>query len=110
MPPRNRRPPCHNCPKARAEQTQPEPKRTPKQPPQPAAAVTPLVGFPDSEALRLWNHILFGTGSCIGMIEGYTTRNLYGDPLEGIKHLRDRLNAVIQIHEDRSHAPDSPHQ
>jgi len=104
MPPRNRRPPCHNCPKAVA------PKTTPKLPTVQAAASTPAMDFPTSEALRLWNHVLFGTGTCVGMIEGYAALNMPGDPLAGIKHLRDRLSTVIHIYEDRARVTDNPHE
>lgn len=102
MPPRNRRPPCHNCPKAVAP--------APKLPSIQATPVAPVLDFPTSEALRLWNHVLFGTGTCVGMIEGYAALQMPGDPVAGITHLRDRLNAVIQIYKDRAHATDSPRE
>lgn len=99
MPPRNRKPPCHNCPKA---------KPTPPAPP--ATPPTPPVEFSHGQSLKLWNHVLFGTGTCIGMIEGYTDLDMPGNPLDGIKHLRDRLNQLIKKHEDRNHAAHSTDQ
>lgn len=102
MPPRNRKPPCHNCPPAK--------ERQPKLPSQPAKAPAEVRDFGTSEALRLWNHILFGTGTCVGMIEGYTALNMPGDPLDGIKHLRDRLTTIINTHEERNNAAAHPQE
>ncbi len=56
----------------------------------------PNLTYEVSEALKLWKHVLFGTSTCISMIEGYANLQLPGDPLEGVTHLRDRLNQVIQ--------------
>jgi len=33
------------------------------------------------EAERLWRHVMFGTGTCVGMIEGYLNIGMPGDPL-----------------------------
>ena len=89
MPPRNK--PCKGCPQSTVS--------TPK------TKVSPITGkavehksiviTSTEEGQNLWNHILFGTGSCVGMIEGYQKMGLPGDPLPSLIDLRDRLNAVI---------------
>lgn len=61
-----------------------------------------------SESERLWKHVLFGTGTCIGMIEGYTALNLPGDPRAGLKKLRDRINTLITKHEAKHAPPSAP--
>jgi hypothetical protein len=52
-----------------------------------------------SEAERLWSHILFGTGTCVGMLQGYADLDMPGDPLPGLRDLRDRLNRIIKHRE-----------
>lgn len=54
---------------------------------------------PETEYIRLWRHVIFGTGTCISMIEGYTGLNMPGDVLNDLYVLRDRLNSVISKHE-----------
>lgn len=49
-----------------------------------------------SESERLWNHVLFGTGTCIGMIEGYAKLGLPGDPAPQIQQLIQRLQGVLK--------------
>jgi hypothetical protein len=49
----------------------------------------------------LWKHVLFGTGTCISMIEGYAKAKLTGNPLKGLLQLRDRLNRVIALYEEK---------
>lgn len=88
MPPRNRPKPCHNCPKPKSKKA-------------PPAAISQPVDLPEAEGIKLWKHVLFGTTTCLNMIEGYAKFNMPGDPLEGVTHLRDRLNSIIQMLKDR---------
>jgi len=60
-----------------------------------AARLDPLVVGVPGESARLWSHVTFGTGTCIGMIEGYLALGMPGDPLPGVTALRDRLNKII---------------
>lgn len=60
----------------------------------------------DGEGMRLWKHVLFGTGTCIGMIEGYAALGMPGDPYEALCQLRERLNQVISTYEAPSHEVD----
>ena len=53
------------------------------------------------EAERLWKHVLFGTGTCVGMLCGYTDLEMPGNPLQQLYALRDQLNAIIEVHERR---------
>ena len=57
---------------------------------------------PEEEYFRLWRHVLFGTGTCLSMIEGYTGLNMPGDVLADLYDLRKRLNSVISIHEAKN--------
>lgn len=90
---RNKKKPCTNCPK---------PKPTVK-----SVVVQPLAVFnvEMDQGLRLWKHVLFGTGTCIDMIEGYMKGNLPGDPIDGVKHLRDRLTQIINTLEAKNDVP-----
>lgn len=47
------------------------------------------------EGQRLWKHVLFGTSTCISMIEGYADLGMPGDPRSALIEMRDRLNKVI---------------
>jgi hypothetical protein len=47
------------------------------------------------EGQRLWKHVLFGTSTCISMIEGYADLGMPGDPRNALIEMRDRLNQVI---------------
>lgn len=58
----------------------------------------------EGEAARLWNHVIFGTGTCVGMLLGYAKLRMPGDPRKGLYALRDQLNLAIktveETHED----------
>jgi hypothetical protein len=47
------------------------------------------------EGQRLWKHVLFGTSTCISMIEGYAALGMPGDPCCALTEMRDRLTKVI---------------
>lgn len=95
MPPRNAPKACRTCP-------------TPKKPAPATPTATGQAYIPPpltvTDGLRLWKHVLFGTATCISMIEGYAADEMPGDPIDGVKYLRDRLQKVIQLLEDRAHA------
>src|SRR5688572_5371260 len=57
---------------------------------------------PEDEYIRLWRHVLYGTGTCLGMIEGYTRLNMPGSVLEDLYKLRDQLNSIISVHEAKN--------
>lgn len=61
----------------------------------------------ESEGERLWHHVLFGTGTCVDMIEGYHAANMPGNPLERIKSLSGRLQAVINTIETNNEGSSS---
>ena len=96
MPPRNASKACRTCP---------QPKPPASTPPTATVQALPLTV---TDGVRLWKHVLFGTATCVSMIEGYAADEMPGDPLEGVKHLRNRLQKVIQLLEDRAHAPSDP--
>lgn len=52
------------------------------------------------ESDRLWNHVLFGTATCVGMIEGYAELGLPGNPVPQIAELIRRLANVAQKYEN----------
>lgn len=64
-----------------------------------APTVSVLKITSEGEGERLWKHVLFGTGTCVGMIEGYAALAMPGNPLEAIVSLRDRLNKLIHKYE-----------
>ena len=72
--------------------------------------ITPMVHAitSESEGNRLWKHVLFGTETCINMIEGYHTSNMPGQPLETIKRFSNRLNKIIKAIETKNEGPPSP--
>lgn len=66
------------------------------------------------EGQRLWKHVLFGTSTCISMIEGYADLGMPGDPRSALIEMRDRLNQVIsniEANNDKTprHASDDFH-
>jgi hypothetical protein len=48
------------------------------------------------EADRLWRHVLFGTGTCIGMLAGYAALSMPGNPLPELRALRQRIDEIIK--------------
>ena len=104
MPPRNQKKPCHNCPQPKAERDL-RAQRPVKKGADPLVAAPPSEqpnSVPVEEGLKLWRHVLFGTNTCIDMIEGYSKLGMPGDPTDGVKHLRNRLNQIINNLEARS--------
>ncbi len=53
----------------------------------------------EEEYNKLWNHILYGTKTCIRMLKGYTDLGMPGEPLESLIDLRDELQKLIERHE-----------
>ena len=105
MPPRNQQRSCHNCPL-------PTPPAAPptRQAALVAAPPPQRYDVPVEDGLKLWRHVLFGTNTCIDMIDGYAKLGMPGDPIKGVQHLRDRLNEIIHHLEGRNDAPDSSSQ
>jgi hypothetical protein len=62
-----------------------------------------------TEGLRLWNHVLFGTGTCVDMIQGYADLGMPGDPAPKIRDLIVRLTRVLHQVENKNANP-SPEQ
>jgi hypothetical protein len=52
------------------------------------------------ESNQLWNHVLFGTSTCVGMIEGYADLGLPGNPVPQIAELIRRLANVAKKYEN----------
>jgi hypothetical protein len=69
----------------------------------PAQVVTktldPALITREGESERLWHHVLFGTATCVGMIEGYADKGLPGNPVPQIAELIRRLAVVAQHYE-----------
>lgn len=72
-----------------------------------SAKIEPRVISVEGEGQRLWNHVLFGTGTCIGMLRGYADLNMPGDPLPQLHELASRLSQVIKTLEGK-HAVEHP--
>jgi len=77
--------------------------------------IDPTIITSCGEGQRLWNHVLFGTSTCIGMMRGYATLGMPGDPLpqlrEIISMLTDIKNQLENQHADRNpteRLPDHP--
>ena len=51
----------------------------------------------ESESNGLWKHVLFGTGTVVGLIKGYAVAGLPGDPRDGIKALIATLNEALMV-------------
>lgn len=100
MPPRFKKP-CYRCPSAEDDRRRGFAVDGTASPASPAAAVPTLNGgttlavTSESEGLRLWRHVLFGAGTCIGMIEGYQCLGMPGNPKDDLVVLRDRLHNII---------------
>src|SRR5258708_28958960 len=94
MPPRYQ-PKCRFCPTTASEQ---ELKPTPTM--QSVLAITS-----PGEGERLWKHVLFGTSTCVSMIEGYSSLGMPGSPKDALVALRDRIQKVLSKYEE-AHAPD----
>lgn len=52
------------------------------------------------EGQRLWKHVLFGTSTCVSMIEGYAALDMPGNPKEALVALRDRIQKVLLKYEE----------
>lgn len=91
---------CATCPKP--------PERASRKAAPPAEVPTEKLTLPEEHGIKLWSHVLFGTGTCVGMIEGYARQEMPGDPREGIEELRDRLTDVLFSLNRRAEADDGP--
>lgn len=60
-----------------------------------AAEQTPSVISEGTESVRLWRHVLYGTGTCVGMMEGYAALGMEGASVEQIQALIVRLDKLI---------------
>jgi hypothetical protein len=58
------------------------------------ATLSPAITL-EGQGQRLWDHVLFGTGTCVGMIQGYANLGLPGDPCNQIEDLIGQLSAVL---------------
>lgn len=70
------------------------PEEAPKPGIAPARPAQSLSVTSKSEGDRIWRHALYGTGTCIGMIEGYAQMGMPGDPLDTINEFVRRLVSV----------------
>lgn len=50
----------------------------------------------ETEADRLWKHVLVGTSTCISMIGQYQSLGMPNMPIEGVTQLRDALNTILE--------------
>ena len=50
----------------------------------------------EGEGQKLWNHVLFGTGTCIGMMQGYANLGMPGDPLPQLRDMNSMLTEIIK--------------
>lgn len=71
------------------------------------AQLDPVLLTSCSESTRLWKHVTFGTGTCIGMVEGYAELGLPNPPTAEIRKLRDRLDKLIKTLEATHATPPS---
>lgn len=60
------------------------------------------------ESDALWNHVLFGTGTCIGLIEGYARLGLPGNPAPHLREMIARLERVAAAFENMNEDSVSP--
>ncbi len=90
MPPRVKTP-CRFCPE--------ETGVTPLKPTPNVATMTLAITSP-GEGERLWKHVLFGTSTCVQMIEGYAALDMPGNPKEALVALRDRIQKVLLKYEE----------
>lgn len=91
---------CATCPKPPDRASRKPAKLEVEQP-------TEKLTLPEQQGVKLWSHVLFGTGTCVGMIEGYARQEMPGDPREGISELRDRLSDVLASLNQRAEADDA---
>lgn len=92
--PRQKRSRCRNCPDEQKPTDLIQPKVM-------AAKLSGDLITQAGESERLWKHVLFGTSTCIGMINGYADLGLPGDPRPRIQELIRQLQTAIQTIEDR---------
>lgn len=52
---------------------------------------------PEEEYIRLWTHVLYGSQTCIKMIEGYAELGMPGDPLPQLVELKKRVDRLVEI-------------
>ena len=96
---------CRNCPEETQVTPTPVADAASKAVGQLAKALLdPRLVSVDGEADRLWKHVLFGTGTCVGMIEGYVNLEMPGNPLPHLHNLAGRLIAIIEMLEAQKKA------
>lgn len=61
----------------------------------------------EGEGQKLWNHVLYGTGTCVGMMQGYFDLGMPGDPLPQIQHLIGMLT-TLKDKIEKQHADRNP--
>lgn len=61
-----------------------------------AIAATPKSLVPEEEGAKLWRHVLFGTGTCIGMMHGYAESGMPGVNVEQLQVLIVSLDKIIK--------------
>jgi len=61
----------------------------------------------DGAGQKLWNHVLFGTSTCVGMMRGYAELGMPGDPLP---QLRDIISMLTELKTqlEKQHADRNP--
>ena len=95
---------CRNCPDS--PQAPVLPKSKPAQTEQkPASVLSQRLIDDESEGLRLWNHVLFGTKTCCDMIDGYANLDMPGDPRQKIRELIASLTTTLNKLESKHANP-----
>src|SRR5258708_28331759 len=105
MPPRFT-PRCRFCP---------QPASAPVLKPTPTVQDVTLAITSPGEGERLWKHVLFGTSTCVSMIEGYAALSMPGNPRAALVALRDRIEEVLSkyeeshgLHQDHDRSSEEP--
>jgi hypothetical protein len=64
----------------------------------------------DSEGVVLWRHVLYGLGTIVGLLEGYTDIGVPGNPLTELEALLRRIHTLVNRHRDTAKHVDRPTQ
>lgn len=67
-----------------------------------SSVIDPKIITTDGAGQKLWNHVLFGTSTCIGMMRGYAELGMPGDPLPQLRDMISMLTDITQLIEKRN--------
>lgn len=57
--------------------------------------IAPAILTTEGEGCRLWKHVVFGTNTCLSMLDGYADLGMPGDPVPELQLMVTKLKRII---------------